>query len=78
MKKIALIVFVAAGLGLVSCKKAYSCNCTESYTSSGVTYSETDSYPMVVKKKDKDSECNKYATGVYKTYDASTRTCTAN
>ncbi len=79
MKAIALIV-CAAGLTLVatSCKKTYSCTCTEVYNGGGVNYNSSESYPIVAKKKDKQSECDKYATGVYKTYEESTRTCTAN
>jgi hypothetical protein len=77
MKKIALLAFVA-GLGLVSCKKTYSCECTEVYNGSGVNYSGEDSYAIRASKKDKDSECNKYAEAAYKTYDESTRICKAN
>ncbi|MGV3610030.1 MAG: hypothetical protein ACO1N0_03710 [Fluviicola sp.] len=79
MKAIALIL-CAAGLSLVatSCKKTYSCSCTETYQDASVDYEGTDIYPIVAKKKDKQSECDKYATGVYKTYDESVRTCTAN
>lgn len=77
MKTIALMAFVAA-LGLVSCKKTYSCNCTEIYNGGGVNYSSDETYPIAAKKKDKQSECDKYEADVYKTYDESVRTCNAN
>ena len=79
MKAIALIV-CAAGLSLfaTSCKKTYSCNCTEIYQDEFVNYDSSETYPVVAKKKDKQSECDKYETGAYKTYEGSVRTCTAN
>jgi hypothetical protein len=77
MKAIALIACVAA-LGLASCKKTYSCNCTEVYNDDMVNYSSEETYPVVAKKKDKQSECDKYETGAYQTYEGSARTCTAN
>ncbi len=77
MKMIVLMACVAA-LGLVSCKKTYSCNCTEIYSDEFVNYDSSEAYPIVAKKKDKQSECDKYATGVYKTYEGSVRKCTAN
>ncbi len=79
MKAIALMV-CAAGLTLVatSCKKTYSCNCTETYHDEFVDYDSSETYPVVAKKKDKQSECDKYEAAAYKTYEASVRTCTAN
>ena len=49
MKTIALIACVAA-LGLASCKKTYSCNCTEIYNDNGINYSSDETYPVVAKK----------------------------
>lgn len=79
MKAIALII-CATGLSLAatSCKKTYSCECTEVYQDEFVNYNGSETYPVVAKKKDKQSECDKYASEAYKTYQGSVRTCTAN
>ena len=54
MKKFVLFVAVAATLGLTSCKKDWTCEC--SYTYDGET--ETESYAINGKtKKDAEAQC---------------------
>lgn len=60
MKKAAFTIIVLAGLGLVSCKKDYTCECKKIYTGENVTV-ETSSevYTFKDNRIRAEDKCNK-------------------
>ncbi len=59
MKKITLLTVVLAGLAFASCKKDYTCKCTTTTTTSGVSVVTTASAATgKMTKKDAEAKCN--------------------
>lgn len=70
MKKILLIAGVIC-LGMSSCKKDYTCECTTAYPSG----SQTVSFTVNAKKKDADAACTALQTTVQSGTTTITQSC---
>lgn len=58
MKRLLLSALAVACLGIVSCKKEYTCNCTTVDTDPNFSLSGTSSITFTAKKKDAEAICS--------------------